>query len=149
MSRNQKLNLNSFGAFLLMLIVILGCTRSRKTNSSMPSNQRSSSASEPAAPGEITAEDLFEEYQKNKNAADEKYKGKIITVRGTVDTTKVGSGNPYITMKTSSLMLRVQCIFTRADNDAVSGLEKGQTVRVRGRVFGRIGNVLLQDCELL
>jgi hypothetical protein len=148
MKRNRKLNLNSFIALLLLLIVILGCNRSRRT-STINSDRQSSPPSEKAAPDEIAAEDLFDEYQKDKNAADGKYKGKTIVVRGTVDTTKVGTGNPYITLKTSSLILRVQCIFSGRDSDTVSGLEKGQTVRVKGTVFGRIGNVLLQDCELL
>lgn len=148
MKRDRKLSLNFFIALLLLLIVILGCNRGRRT-SSTNSNRQSSAASENATPDEIAAEDLFNEYQKNKKAADEKYKGKTVVVRGAVDKTKVGTDNPYITLKTSSLILRVQCIFSSRDNNAVSGLETGQTVRVKGRVFGRIGNVVLQDCELL
>lgn len=148
MNMNCKLPLKSLAALLVLIIVVLGCGRTRKT-SIRPLNQNSSSTSEPVAPGEIAAEDLFAEYQQDKDAADKKYNGKTIVVRGTVDTTKVESTNPYITMKTGSLILRVQCIFTKADSSTVSGLTKGQTVRVRGKVFGRIGNVVLQDCELL
>ena len=144
----RKLNLNSFVALLVLVFVVLGCGRMRKSSSS-PSNQGSSPASRPAAPGEIAAEDLFNEYQQDKDAAESKYKGKTIVVRGTVDTMKSETGNPYITMKTSSLILRVQCIFPKSEASAVSALTKGQSVRVRGRVFGRIGNVVLQDCELL
>jgi hypothetical protein len=148
MKMNWNVTLKSLSAVLLVVIVALGCNRTRKT-SIRPLNQNSSSASEPAAPGEISAEDLFAEYQQDKDAADRKYKGKVIVVSGTVDTIKAETGNPYITMKTSSLILRVQCIFKSADSSAVGGLTKGQTVHVRGKVFGRIGNVVLQDCEML
>jgi hypothetical protein len=148
MSKNSKLSVNSFLAVLLLLAVVLGCGRMRKTQPT-PSNEGNAPLRERTAPGEIAAEDLFAEYQKDKNAADTRYKGKVITVKGTVDTMKTETGNPYITMKTSSLILRVQCIFPKGDASTVSGLTKGQTVRVRGKVFGRIGNVVLQDCELL
>jgi|SRR6185436_1193187 len=143
-----KLNLNSLLAVLLLVFVVLGCNRSRKSTTTNSNSGPSSSSSEAAA-GDIEAEDLFSEYQANKDAADTRYRGKTIVVRGTVDTTKAEGTSPYITMKTSSLILRVQCIFPKSDTAAVSGLSKGQTVRVRGKVFGRIGNVVLQDCELL
>lgn len=142
--------LKSLLALALLLIVVLGCGRLRKTSTTNSnSNQNSPTSSAPVSADEIAAEDLFAEYQKDKDAADSKYKGKTIVVRGTVDTSKVDSTNPYITMKTSSTILRVQCIFPKSDSSAVSGLSKGQSVRVRGKVFGRIGNVVLQDCELL
>lgn len=148
MSKNLKLSVNSFLAVLLLLAVVLGCGRMRKTTPT-PANEGNAPIRERPAAGEIAAEDLFAEYQQDRDAADTKYKGKVITVRGTVDATKAETGNPYITMKTTSLILRVQCIFPKSDAAAVTGLTKGQTVRVRGKVFGRIGNVVLQDCELL
>lgn len=143
-----KPTLKSLLALVLLVIVVLGCGRTRKT-SIANSNQNPSSSSAPLSVDEIAAEDLFDEFQKDKNAAESKYKGKTIVVRGTVDTSKTDSTNPYITMKTSSMILRVQCIFPKSDTSTVSGLTKDQTVRVRGKVFGRIGNVVLQDCELL
>src|SRR6185295_15646508 len=99
MNMNWKLNLKTVSAFLLLVIVVLGCNRTRKT-SVRPLNMNSSSASQSAAPGEISAEDLFAEYQQNKDAADAKYKGKVIVVSGTVDTSKAEK-NSHITMKTS------------------------------------------------
>lgn len=142
-----KINLNSVLALGLMLAVIVACTRSRKTGSS---NSTESSKTESSAPGEMTADALFDEYQKDKEAADRKYKGKVLTITGTVDTVKVGlSGNPYVTMKTSNLILRVQFLFKRKDESALSRLRKGDQATIRGRVSGRIGNVLLEECEVL
>ena len=72
-----------------------------------------------------------------------------MTVTGTVDQVKIGpSGKPYVTLKTSSLVLRVQCLFQKDDESAVSQLSEGQRVIFRGKVYGRIGNVLLDDCQI-
>jgi hypothetical protein len=145
----RKLNWNALLALGLMVVVVAACSRGRKSSSSPTSNARETNASEPAAPGELTADALFEEYQKDKDAADRKYKGQVITVSGTVDKIKIGpSGNPYVTMKTSSLVLRVQFLFKKSDESALSRLSEGQRATIRGKVYGRVGNVLLQDCVI-
>jgi hypothetical protein len=143
----KKVNLDSVVALVLMLVVVVACTRSNRTvssNTAESGNTQSSSAEE------MTADALFDEYQKDKEAADQKYKGKVLTITGTVDNVKVGaSGNPYVTMKTSNLILRVQFLFKKKDESAVSRLRQGDHATIRGRLSGRIGNVLLEDCEVL
>lgn len=146
MNKLQRLNWNSLLALLLLLIVVIACTRS--TRNSQPAS--SSNSSETSAPGEISARALFEEYQNDKEAADAKYKDKVLVVTGTIESVAEGaSGNPYVTMSTSSLILRVQFLFTPADRSTLSSLKKGQQAKIRGRVYGRIGNVVLKDCEVL
>lgn len=148
MSINRKLNLDSVLALVLILLVVAACTRTRRSEPSVNSGR--SNADESAAPNEITAEALFDEYQKDKAAADKKYKDQELIVTGTVDMVKIGpSGNPYVTMNTSSLILRVQFLFDKKHESALSRLRKGQKVTIKGRGYGRIGNVMLRDCELL
>jgi putative nucleic acid binding protein len=131
----------------LMFVVVAACNRSRK--SSLPSGPRETKAAEAAPSGELTAEALFQEYQKDKEAADRKYKGQLVTVTGTVDKVKIGpSGDPYVTMKTSSLVLRVQCLFKKTDESTVARLQEGQPATLRGKVYGRIGNVVLDSCQI-
>ena len=138
----KRANLDSVVTLVLMLVVVVACTRSNRTASS--DSTQSSSAEE------ITADALFDEYQKDKEAADQKYKGKVLTITGTVDSVKVGtSGNPYVTMKTSNLILRVQFLFKKKDEGALARLRQGDHATIRGRLSGRIGNVLLEDCEVL
>ena len=148
MSMNRKLNLDSVLALVLMLLVVAGCSRTRRSEPSV--NTGESDSKEGAASNELTAEALFNEYQKDKAAADKKYKGQVLVVTGTVDNVKIGpSGKPYVTMNTSNLVLRVQFLFDKKYENAVSQLRKGQKVTIKGRVYGRIGNVILEDCELL
>ena len=146
MKMTKKLNLDSVVALGLLLLVVVACTRSNRTSS----NTAGSGNSQSSSSDEMTADALFDEYQKDKVAADQKYKGKVLTITGTVDIVKVGlSGNPYVTMKTSNLVLRVQFLFKKKDESALSRLRKGDQATIRGRVSGRIGNVLLEDCEVL
>lgn len=150
MDLTKRVDLNTVLALGLMFVVVAACSRGRKTSSSPTSNARETSASESAAPGQITAQELFDAYQEDKDAADEKYKGQVITVSGTIDRVKTGpSGDPYVTMKTSSVVLRVQFLFKKSDERAVFELKEGQQATIRGTVYGRIGNVLLRDCEIL
>jgi putative nucleic acid binding protein len=147
MKSSGTLNWNSVLAIGLMLVVVGACTRTKKSSSSSSSETK---AADTAPPGQLTAEALFEEFQKDKDAAERKYKGQVVTVTGTVDKVKIGpSGNPYVLMKTSSLILRVQFLFKKADESAVAALKEGQKATIRGRVHGRIGNVVIEDCELL
>lgn len=147
----NKVNWNSLVALGLMFVVVAACSNLRKRSSDSPtSNARETRASESAAPGQISAEDLFQEFQKDKDAAERKYKGQMVTVTGTIDKVKIGpSGNPYVLMKTSSLVLRVQFLFDKSNEAALSQLKEGERVTIRGRVFGRIGNVVIDDCEIL
>lgn len=148
MNINRKLNLDSVLALALLLVVTFGCTRTRRSEPS--ANSGGSNSNESAASNELTAEALFDEYEKDRDAADKKYKDKLLVVTGTVDLAKTGaSGNPYVTMNTSNLVLRVQFLFDKSDVDAVSQLRKGQKATIKGRVFGKLVNVVLKDCELL
>jgi hypothetical protein len=147
MNSMRRVNWHSLIALGLLLVVVVACNRSRRSSST--SSPAETKVAETAPAGQITAEDLFQEYQKDKDAADRKYKGQVITVTGTIDKTKIGpSGNPYATMKTSSLVLRVQFLFKKNDESAVMQLTEGQRATIRGTVFGRVGNVVLQDCVI-
>lgn len=146
MNPRGKVNWNFVFALGLMFVVVAACNRGRKSSPPRPSE---TTAPETSAPGQLTAQALFDEYDKDKDAADRKYKGQVITVTGTIDKVKIGlSGKPYVTLKTSSLILRVQCLFQKDDESAVSELSEGQQVTFRGKVYGRIGNVLLDDCQI-
>jgi hypothetical protein len=150
MRMNRRLKLDSALALALMLLVVLGCSKLRKGDSPTNSSNSNSNQSTASSSDEITAEALFDEYQKDKIAADKKYKDQELIVTGTVDMVKIGpSGNPYVTMNTSSLILRVQFLFDKKHESAVMKLRKGQKATIKGRGFGRIGNVMIKDCEIL
>jgi hypothetical protein len=41
-----------------------------------------------------------------------------------------------------------QCMFPKVANSPVANVSKGQRVVIRGRVAGKMGQVLLRDCQL-
>ncbi|MGA2367819.1 MAG: hypothetical protein ABSF74_04530 [Dehalococcoidia bacterium] len=95
----------------------------------------------------IDAGSLCGEYKANQVAADLKYKGKIITVTGTIDS--IGTeimGHPYIVVSGGSIY-GVQCVYpaTQQYKEFLAQLYKGQSIEVTGECRGLILlNVLLE-----
>jgi hypothetical protein len=68
-------NLSRIVALALLPAVLAGCTKVKTTPS----------AQEPIVPvATLTADQLLDEYKKNQIGADQKYKGKLIQITGTV-----------------------------------------------------------------
>jgi hypothetical protein len=96
----------------------------------------------------LSADALYSAYKANEVAADAEYKGKIVVVSGIVrDIGKDILDSPYIVLGGQGLLDGVQCMFPSAGNSPVAKIGKGQKVSVRGRVAGKMGNVLLKDCQ--
>lgn len=97
----------------------------------------------------VSARQLFGEYNANEVAAELKYYKKIIVVTGTVQNIKINfMGTPIITLDSGSI-LGVECSFPDNQQVAISRISKGQSVRIRGEVSGKIlGSVLLKNCSI-
>ncbi len=97
----------------------------------------------------VSADQLYNEYKSNEVAADSKYKGKIVVVSGVIqDIGKDIIAQPYIVIGGMGFLDGVQCMFTGSENASVARLYKGQSVKVKGEVVGKMGNVLLNRCSL-
>jgi hypothetical protein len=98
----------------------------------------------------VTADQLASEYKSNEVAADAKYKGKVVIVSGTVqDIGKDVMDDAYIIIGGEKLLDSVQCFFTEGQQSSVARLSKGQHVRVKGEVGGKmIVNILVSKCTL-
>jgi hypothetical protein len=97
----------------------------------------------------IWADMLASAYEGNEIAADARFKGKTISVRGTVQTVILDfSGTPNVLLNTSGLR-GVAAEFRKRDAAKLSSLRAGQMVIVRCRCDGMFGNVNLSRCELL
>jgi len=94
---------------------------------------------------DVSAKQLYADYEANEVSADDKYKGKVLRVSGTV--LSIGKDvldTPYVEFATGDTVLGVQCMF---DEPGVLGsLKKGQKLTVRGKGDGKMGNVLLRGC---
>ena len=100
---------------------------------------------------ELTASALSREYNANKVAADNKYKGKVIVVTGRIeDIGKDLFDNAYITLRGIDEFNTIQCTFTELEKNSISRLSKKQLVRVKGEVSGLIiMSVMVNKCGLV
>ena len=147
MSRQTKTNLLSLVALSLLVFIAAGTSR-KNNNNSNNSNSGNRPTTDSSSSGTISAEDLYAEYDSDRDAANTKYKGKTITVNGRVDTiNSAASGNSYVLLKSSNSLLGVQCIFSGSPS-SLSQLQKGERATFRGEVFAKIGNVVLRNCEV-
>lgn len=91
-----------------------------------------------------TASNLYQDYDDNEVAADEKYKDKKIAVTGTIqDIGKDVMDDAYITLNTGKYGI-VQCSFN--NSKMVKTLSKGDRVTIVGNCSGKtLGNVILFD----
>jgi len=100
------------------------------------------------APIDVTAKQLFADYEENEISADTKYKGKTLRVSGRVE--KIGKDildEPYVELAGSSEWTGVHASFK--NEGALGSLKKGQQLTVRCRGNGSsIGSPLLDDCAI-
>ena len=85
----------------------------------------------------LSADQLYQEYENNEIAADNKYKGKIVLISGTIQNISKGDwGRPIIEIG-SELYSGVRCHLKMSEEHAVARLSKGQRVSVKGEVKGK------------
>jgi hypothetical protein len=99
----------------------------------------------------VNANDLFDEYDANEVAADNKYRGKTLLVTGVVrEIGKSAFDQPYVAMQNdrNQFMTAVRCLFPR-NTSGLATLAKGQELTIRGKCRGfSIRTVQLEDCKL-
>ena len=98
----------------------------------------------------VNATVLSAEYQENEIAADEKYKGKILLVSGTIDDMVkilwIQFMSPFLTVK--NFHFQAYNVFSLIANFCAAKLKKGQTITIKGKCDGLMGNVLLNGCTV-
>ncbi len=103
----------------------------------------------------VTVLQILDDYKKDATAADTKYKGKIISVSGTVEVSEkdkkgnwmIGFMRPGSTKPADGMVV---CSFDKTQETSVSKVKKGDTVKLQGRVsMSIIGNVVMENCSKL
>ena len=140
MNKDLSRHIASFVVLAAFLILAMGSTDTdtdtKKVQSQAPSYT-------------LSANQLYNEYNSNEVAADAKYKGKVVIVTGAIqDIGKDIMDDAYIVIGGGGFLDGVQCTFTKGEQSSVARLSKGQQVRVKGEVAGKMGNVLISKCSL-
>lgn len=99
----------------------------------------------------LSASQLFAEYERNDVAGDEKYKGRVIEVTGVIEEiSRDFLGNMYVTFEVGGFQLfSVQCFINESQKSQVAALNPGQSLRIQGKCVGKLGNVVLENCEIV
>jgi hypothetical protein len=103
---------------------------------------------------DVDAEQLVDDYKKNEIGAVERYEGKVVRIKGEVNSIDKGLlGGLSITLDGSFMWgADVVCEFDKSHAAALAKLRTGDDVAVIGRVEGRFmnsgGDVKVEDCRL-
>jgi hypothetical protein len=97
----------------------------------------------------VTAKELADAYKTGKAAAETKYKGKVCTITGKVDSLSAAD-TPFVLL-TSGVQNEVgaKCMFTLAYRSSINALEPGQEVTVQGTVGDYNVDVIVNDCSFV
>lgn len=106
-------------------------------------------ASDPQVSAEVTVEELIAAYENDPKAADQKYGGKRIRVKGKVDSIGVGIlGGPAILIGPRGKSGRlVECAVIGEAEARLAAFNRADRVALVGIVQGSSPNVLLDHCE--
>lgn len=121
-------------------------------NMSGSSSQSSSTANTVVAPIKVTSAQIVSDYKENGVAADAKYKDKLIEVSGTVKTIdKDITDTPYISLESYEYAIvdHVQCMFDRNKATELASVKKGQKIVLQGSVQGKLGNIIVNKCQIV
>jgi hypothetical protein len=96
----------------------------------------------------LTAADLWEEFQKDNQAANAKFGGQYVQLSGKVRSVITDPRSALI-LETSSEPNGVECVF--ASKDEISSTKPGSQITIQGECHGRTKsdeNLLLMICHL-
>jgi len=93
----------------------------------------------------LTAADIFSSFQKDEAAANKKFLGKVVEVKGVISDMQSGTGNNSILLEASAEG-GVNCSFSTGSGPFPRQLKKGNIVSIKGRCTGFLMDVNLVDC---
>jgi hypothetical protein len=138
---------NSLFALLMILGLVLGC-RNTNRNDQPKSSSKNTTDSEPSDLS-IEVRQLAYEFKENEIRANQLYKGKRMTVTGTVGGIENYGGTTVLVFERGLLNPDTICYFT--DVNHLAQLRHNRGVTVEATVLGFDGDkitVLLDDCSL-
>lgn len=125
-------------------------TKSEDKTANAESKQKEESKPAPLTAIKVDAKKLNADYEANEVSADQQYKGKIVEVSGTIkDIGKDILDDPYVSLESGNVIFTVQCMFDKSDSNQLASLSKAQKINLRGKVSGKLGNVIIKDCQIV
>jgi hypothetical protein len=125
---------------LLLIVAIGGAVGFYMFNKKVPTLESAQ------ADYSLTANDLFDAYDQDEAAAEQKYANKVIEVSGVVEAAKLNDSIPSLILAAENAMAGgVNCAFS----ESLEGINPGDSVVVKGRCQGYLMSVILNNCTLI
>ncbi|MDP8222869.1 MAG: hypothetical protein P9L99_05865 [Candidatus Lernaella stagnicola] len=139
------------GAILFLVMVFLlavSCTSGDENLTEAQQIEKEASRMEnEAAEAEVTAAELTIAFAGDEAKADERYKNRVILVKGIVDNVGVDvEEKPYVMLGGDAG--RVQVMFARKYHKQALNLLPGQNLEIKGRCGGQFANVILHTAVI-
>lgn len=99
----------------------------------------------------VTADELYTIFEQNEVAAEHKYKGKVIKIRGKIQdiSSNALTDEPGVMIGSKGFPASVHCDFSKSQIDSIIELRKGQNITVKGKVEMKMGYVMVNGCIIL
>ncbi|MGI4816362.1 MAG: OB-fold protein [Janthinobacterium lividum] len=120
----------------------------KPTTATSTASDSENETSKPIEKVSVTAAALFAAYEKNEVAADQKYKGKALSVSGTIQSIdKDAFDNIVVKLRSNNQFMPVNAYLRKEHEALAASLEKGKKVTWTCEGDGRlIGSPMLRDC---
>lgn len=137
---------------VIVILIIIGASGSNNNSGNNTNNQQPTQQNQPTEEIiKITAVQLVSDYKANQVSADNKYKGKLAEISGTINT--IGKDIldvPYVTLVGDDFLSSVQCYFDKSEQGQLASLVKDTKLTVRCKINGQsIGNVMAKECVIV
>jgi hypothetical protein len=128
----------------VFFVLAIACSDDKKTEKEVAEKE----VSQPAI--QVTAAQLYSDYEANEVSADLKYKDKVLSVSGTVDDISKDFGDDiYVTLTGKEFGGDIQCYFSKDHEKEAAQLKKGQQITIKGNCEGKVViNVLLRGSSI-
>jgi|SRR6185437_952846 len=139
---------------LLAAALLVACKQGQRSD---PSEAPGTSAHVDAAVAQaavpVEAAVLVADYRGDALRGDQRWKGKLVEVSGSVNFVHKGMvGEPaHVMLSTGAIfeLPQIKCYLRAGQTEAATNLSRGQKVTMRGRVNGLRTNVQIDDCEIV
>jgi DNA/RNA endonuclease YhcR with UshA esterase domain len=97
---------------------------------------------------QLTAHDLYDDFQKDENLANKKYLNKVVEVTGKVSDVQNVNGSYIILLSSTSDMGGVSCQLMKDESNKAKSVKKTDSLTIKGKCSGYLMDVNLVDCVL-
>jgi len=149
-------------AWMIVFFLIPGTTQDNNSTTSTNSVASTSEVQQTAKPEEqepapvqiqymqVSASEIFQAYDANEMAADQRYKGQPLEVTGTIESISSDfSDDAVVNLETGQMFMSVMATGNKDFNSQAVALSKGQRVTLLCEGGGEIaGSPVLRKCEV-